>query len=225
MDSWAGPVADAPEVFPVSSTKQQFHGQVWDIATDDVEFADQTTARDYMVHSGAVAVVALNDAGEVYLLRQYRHPVSMALFELPAGLLDIAGENALATAKRELAEEAGLEAADWHLITDFFPSPGGSSESIRLYLARGVSERVGGRVLTGEAEEVDLPGIWVPLDEAANLVVAGKISNAIAMIGILTTARLRQEGWKSLRSADEPWVARDRLLTLDRVRSGRFEHG
>jgi ADP-ribose pyrophosphatase len=92
-------------------------------------------------------------------------------------------------------------------------------------LARGVSERVGGRVLTGEAEEVDLPGIWVPLDEAANLVVAGKISNAIAMIGILTTARLRQEGWKSLRSADEPWVARDRLLTLDRVRSGRFEHG
>lgn len=218
MERWRGQITDELTEQTVANSRQQFHGRVWDIVTDDVEFSIGTEPRDFMVHTGAVATVALDESNRVYLIRQYRHPVSQFLFELPAGLLDIRGEDPADTAARELAEEAGLTAATWHLITDFFPSPGGSSECIRLFLARDIQEMTGGRIHTGEAEEESLPGIWVPLPEAVELVLCGKIGNAIAVIGILATAALASQGFTELRDARQPWPARDELIRLGRVR-------
>lgn len=220
---WPGVVADELAALPVKATQQRFRGRVWDVRTDEVEFPDGLAARDYVVHTGAVAIAALNAADQLYLIRQYRHPAASYLFELPAGLLDVPGEDPLYTAERELAEEAGLVAGSWNVLTDFFTSPGGSTEAIRLYLARDVSERPGGRIQTGEAEEVSLPGVWVSVDDAVQLVLAGSIGNAIAVIGILAVAAAQRDGWTSLREARAQWPQRDFLNELGRVRSGRNE--
>ncbi len=220
-ETWEGPVVDEPVGMPVPAAKSRFIGRVWNVNTDTVQIGDQTVDRDYVVHSGAVAIIALDDQERVYLIRQYRHPVGMYLFEPPAGLIDKAGEEALATAKRELAEEAGLEAADWSLLVDYFTSPGGMSESIRIYLARSVRELPDGRIHTGEAEEVELPGVWLPLDEAVGKVLDGSIHNTSAVVGLLAAARARDEGWKSLRAPDTVWDTRDWMIEMGRVHLGR----
>ncbi len=216
---WTGDVSDTPVDFPVTNSVDRFVGQVWTVRTDTVDIDEHIVDRDYVVHTGAVAVAAIDDAGRIYLLRQYRHPVGMMMFEVPAGLLDVAGEGALATAKRELAEEAGLEARDWNVLVDFFTSPGGLSESIRVFLARDLTAREGGRVLTGEAEEAEMPGCWVDLDEAANLVLGGQLGNPTTVVSILAAVRARSEDWVSLRPGDAAWSARDHLLDTGRVRT------
>ncbi len=216
---WTGPVRDEVAAFPVASTVTRFSGHVWDVRTDLVTIGDHTVERDFVAHTGAVAVIALDSHGRVYLLRQYRHPVGMFLFEPPAGLLDIDGEPPWITASRELAEEAGLEAQTWHVLVDFFNSPGGSSESIRIYLAQDLSMRAGGRIHTGEAEEVDLPGCWVPVDSAVELVLKGELGNPTAVVGVLAVAEAQRAQWRTLRPVDTPWPVRDYLMSQARVRT------
>ncbi len=222
--AWLGDVADAPTECPIVTTKQRFEGRVWSVRTDSVRIGGNIVDRDFVVHTGAVAVIALDASDRVFLLRQYRHPVAMSLFEPPAGLLDVTGEDPLLTAKRELAEEAGLVAQQWDVLVDFLNSPGGSSESIRVYLARDVQRREGGRIQTGEAEELDLPGVWIPLDEAVDLVLRGDLGNPTAVVGVLAVAQAREHGWAALRPADTPWPARDHLLAADRVRTDVVGH-
>ncbi len=185
--------------------------------TDTVVFDDSTADRDIVIHPGAVAVIALDDADRVLLIRQYRHPVGCYLFEPPAGLLDVAGEPALTTARRELAEEAGLTAQDWSVLVDQYMSPGGLSEAVRIYLARDLAPVPGGRPRTGEAEEAHLPQAWVGLDYARDLVLSGAIGSPTAVSGILAAWAARVGGWVGLRPADAPWPARDRLVATDRV--------
>ena len=120
---------------PVAERTEIFHGRVWSVVRDKVRIGESDSVRDVVIHPGAVAIIAVDDHDHVLLIRQYRHPVSMYLFEPPAGLLDVAGEPPLVTAKRELAEEAGMKADTWHVLVDLFNSPGGSSEAIRVYLA------------------------------------------------------------------------------------------
>ncbi|CAB4685440.1 unannotated protein [freshwater metagenome] len=170
-----------------------------------------------MLHLGAVAVIALDDQDRVLLIRQYRHPVAMALFEPPAGLLDIPGEQPQVTAARELAEESGFQAETWRVLVDFLNSPGGSSEGIRVYLARGLTPLVSGRPATGEAEEAFLPRVWVPLAAAKDLVLSGAIGSPSAVCGILAAWAARDAGWASLRPADAPWPVRATLLEQGRV--------
>ena len=123
---------------------------------------DGTTAtRDYQVHPGSVAVLALDDEGRVLVLRQYRHPVRHKLWEIPAGLLDIPGENPLHAAQRELYEEAHVKAEDWRVLIDVYTSPGGSDEAVRIFLARDVSEADGERFEVSE-EEADMEVARVP---------------------------------------------------------------
>lgn len=220
QERWTGPVEDAVVDIPVISSEQQYEGHVWTIRTDTVDIGGHVVSRDVVVHTGAVAVLALDESDSVYLLRQYRHPAGMALFEPPAGLLDVDGEPPLETAKREFAEEAGLIAESWHVLADFFNSPGGSTEILRIYLAQDVALRPGGRVHTGEAEEVDMPGAWVPLDEAVDLVLGGQLANPTAVVGILAAAAAKTRGWSSLRHAESPWPVRDHLLATGRVRTG-----
>lgn len=221
-DLWDGPVRDETVSYPIIDSTCRFEGNVWEVRTDTVTIpttaeATETVTRDVVVHTGAVGVIALNSRQEVYLLRQYRHPVSMALFEPPAGLLDHTGESALATAQRELAEEAGLEADTWNVLVDFFTSPGGTSEALRIFLARDVRARPGGRIATGEAEEVSMPGAWVPLDEAVSRVMGGNLGNPTAVVGILATAHAARTGFHDLRGAEVPWPAREHLVRQGRV--------
>ena len=124
------------------SSRKVYEGRIWDVVSDSFQLNDDGDAlvRDYIDHPGAVAVLPMNDAGEVLLIKQYRHPVGMDLWEIPAGLLDVEGEDFVVGAARELAEEADLVAGRWNVLADFFNSPGSSSEAIRIYLARGLSE-------------------------------------------------------------------------------------
>jgi ADP-ribose pyrophosphatase len=141
----------------------------------------------------------------------------MYLFEPPAGLLDEPDEAAWLTAARELAEEAGYTADDWRVLVDVFLSPGGSSEAIRIYLARGLRPIPGGRPHTGEAEESHLPRVWVELDEARDLVLDGRIGSPSAVAGVLAAWVAREGGWASLRPRDDPWPARAALEATERV--------
>lgn len=182
------PLADEPHEFPVVAQHLRFHGKIWDIVSDEVDINGQVVTRDVLRHTGAVAIAALDDAGRLLLIRQYRHPVAAYLWEIPAGLLDIAGEDPLAAARRELAEEAGVTAEQWEPLIKLALSPGGMDERIQIYLATGLHVDAANRIHTGEAEELDLPQKWVPLAEAVSAVLAGKITNATAVGAILALA-------------------------------------
>jgi 8-oxo-dGDP phosphatase len=202
-------VADEAATLHVVRSETAFHGLVWDVRRDTVDLGGgQTVTRELVAHTGAVGVIALNAADEVLLLRQYRHPVSAYLWEPPAGLLDVAGEDALVCAKRELFEEADLTADEWHVLLDFFNSPGGSTESFRCYLARGLHEVAADERHAREDEERDMTASWVPLEEARDLVLAGRLHNPAAVSGILAAWAARTLGWDTLRPADAPWPER-----------------
>ena len=216
-EEWSGEVRDTPHGNPVVTTRELYSGPVWSVRSDSVVFGASVHQRDVLIHPGAVAIIALDDRDRVLLIRQYRHPVAMFLFEPPAGLLDIEGEPPLRTAVRELAEESGYAAQTWHTLVDVFNSPGGSSEAIRVYLARDLEPLVGGRPATGEAEESHLPRAWVPLSEAVDLVLDGSIGSPSAVCGILAAQESRNRGWSTLRPADAPWAARENLEQQGRV--------
>jgi ADP-ribose pyrophosphatase len=184
-----------------------------------VNVGDATVVRDIVLHPGAVGIVVVNDADEVLLIRQLRVPVGSYLFEPPAGLLDKPDEDPLVAAKRELVEEAGLQATHWYALIDAFLSPGGTSEAVRVYLARGVSQVPGGRPWTGEAEERDLPQVWLPLGVACQAVLAGELGSPLAVAGVLAAARARDAGWAGLRPADAPWPARAHVAAIGNLPS------
>jgi ADP-ribose pyrophosphatase len=167
-----------------------------------------SSVRDYVVHPGAVAVAALDDDDRLVFVRQYRHPVRADLWELPAGLLDVAGEPALESARRELWEEADLRAAEWHVLADLLTSPGGSDEAIRVYLARGLTAVPAAERHTREAEEAVMTVSRVDLDAAVGMVFDGRVQNATCAAGVLAAARARENGFAGLRPADAPWGAR-----------------
>lgn len=217
---WEGRVADEPHEAAVLDRTDVFDGQVWNLRSDEVRVHDHIVRRDWIQHTGAVGVVALDDENRVLLIRQYRHPVAMMMFEPPAGLMDVDGESGLQTAQRELAEEAGLAAEQWHLLVEFCNSPGGSSEAFRCFLARDLRPLPGGRQQTGEAEEMHLPQAWVPLSDAVGLVLAGKVQNPATGMGILAAALSAERGFEDLRPADTPWPMREHLRAVGRLKPG-----
>ncbi|MBF0944144.1 MAG: NUDIX hydrolase, partial [Actinomyces sp.] len=168
--------------------------------------SEQPIVREYMGHPGAVVIVALRgDEGneEILLERQYRHPVRAKLWEVPAGLLDIPGEDPLIGAQRELAEEADLTAKHWDVLLDIFNSPGCSSESIRIFLARGLAPT--GQTFDREDEEADFEYQWVSLDEAVTAALDGRLHNASTVSAVLATDAARRRGWQ-LRSLSSQWL-------------------
>jgi ADP-ribose pyrophosphatase len=191
------------------SSAKVYEGRIWDVVSDSFELGEEsgTLVRDYIDHPGAVAVLPMNEAGEILLLKQYRHPVGMDLWEIPAGLLDVEGEDFVAGAARELAEEADLTATMWNVLADFFNSPGSSSEAIRIYLARGLAQvpEADRHVRTDEEAEIEFH--WVALDDAVDAVLEGRLHNPSAVVGILAAAAARADDFASLRPADAPWPA------------------
>jgi 8-oxo-dGDP phosphatase len=179
-------------------------GNIFALRADEVRMPGGNTARREVVeHYGAVAIVALDDDGNVVMVYQYRHPVKRRLWELPAGLLDMGGEPAHVTAARELEEEAGLAAEKWRVLVDLDSTPGFSDESVRVYLATGVRQ-----VDRPEAhdEEADLTVTWFPLSEAVRMVFSGEITNSLAVAGLLAAAAVREVD--TLRPVDAPWSDR-----------------
>ncbi|MBD0744390.1 NUDIX hydrolase [Streptomyces sp. CBMA152] len=200
---------DTPEEWRVVATTTPFEGNKTSVRTDDVVMPDGTVARrDYQVHPGSVAVLALDGAGRVLVLRQYRHPVRHKLWEIPAGLLDVPGENPLHAAQRELYEEAHVKAEDWRVLTDVYTTPGGCDEAVRIFLARDLSEAEGERFEVSE-EEADMELARVPLPELVRGVLAGELHNNCLVVGALAlTAAQAGSGVESLRPAEAPWPAR-----------------
>ena len=200
------PVADIPASYAVHNSRLLLRTErVIDVRSDDVELPDGSTAtRDVVVHPGAVGIIALDESERVLLVQQYRHTVRQLLWEPPAGLLDEPGEDPLVAAQRELFEEAHHRADRWDVLVDAFTSPGMTDESIRIYLARDVRAADEPRFEATE-EERDMPVRWVPLDEAVTGVLAGRLHNPMAVMGLLATARARDAGFVDLRPADAAW--------------------
>lgn len=201
-------LADAPAERRLAASEVVFTGRVWDVVREEVELpGGQTVVRDLQRHPGAVTVLALDDDENVLLIRQYRHPVRRELWELPAGLLDVAGEEPLLAARRELAEEADLVASDWAVVADWFNSPGGSSEANRIYLARGLSAVPEADRHVREDEEKDLVPVRVPLAQVVRAVLEGRLANPGTVIGVLALQAALAAGPGALRPADTPWPA------------------
>ena len=197
---------DIPEEWPVVDSAELLRGRLVTVRSDKVRMPDsQVAEREVVIHPGAVAVLALDDAGQVLLIRQYRHPVGRLLWEIPAGLRDVTGEPPLATARRELLEEAGYRARDWRVLADYYSSPGFSTERLRVFLARDLElVPAAERDFVPEDEEIQLLTAWLPLDEAVRGVFAGDLHNGVAALGVLAAYAARSEGFDGLRPADAP---------------------
>ncbi|MGW8768798.1 NUDIX domain-containing protein [Streptomyces sp. NPDC055815] len=202
-------VQDTPEEWRVVATTTPFTGKKTSVRTDDVVMPDGSVARrDYQVHPGSVAVLALDEQDRVLVLRQYRHPVRQKLWEIPAGLLDVPGENPLHAAQRELYEEAHVKAGDWRVLTDLYTSPGGSDEAVRIFLARDLAEAEGARYEVAD-EEADMELARVPLGELVRGVLSGSLHNTCLVAGVLAVAAASSgDGLDALRPASAPWPAR-----------------
>lgn len=195
---------DAAESWPVVASERLLKNWLISVRSDTVRLPDDHHAeRTVVTHPGAVAVLALDDAQRVLMIRQYRHPVGRQLWEIPAGLRDADGESPLQTAERELLEETGYRATQWHTLVDYFSSPGYSTERLRIFLARGL-EQAQDSGYEREHEEKFIVADWVPLAEAAGLVLAGKLHSGPAVAGVLAASAASSRGFAGLRPAAAP---------------------
>ena len=190
--------------YEVVRSRQEYDGALVRVRVDTVVQPDGSRAeREVVEHVGSVAVVAVDDRQRVLLIRQYRHPAGQYLWELPAGLCDKPGEPPLDAAQRELAEEAQLRAAAWRTLVDLRPSPGISTEVCRVYQAGQLHAEE--QANSGPDEESDLRSRWVPLPQAVNEVLTGRITNGLAVAGLLAAAAATEDTPARPRPADAPW--------------------
>jgi ADP-ribose pyrophosphatase len=206
---------DVTERWPVLASELAFDGSlVISVRRDHVTLptGGDPFVRDVVVHPGAVGVIALDDDERVLVVHQYRHPVGHRLVEAPAGLLDVPGEPYHEAAARELYEEGHVRARDWRVLVDYFTSPGMTTESLRVYLARGIEPVAQHERHDGAHEEADMPTAWVPLAELVRRVLAGELHNPTLCMGVLAAwaARLG-DGYDALRAVDVAWPARENL--------------
>jgi 8-oxo-dGDP phosphatase len=189
--------------WPVKGRPRRAKGAFVVLRTDQVRMPDgDVAARDVVEHPGAVAVVALDDAGRVLLIRQYRHPAGHFLWEIPMGVRDVRGEPLQRTGERELCEETGYTARTWHVLADCFTTPGISTERVTVYLARRLAEVPDAeRGPPLRHEEAYLEPAWVPLEQAVQLFLAGELHNGVTAVGILAAYAAHQGGFAMLREA------------------------
>jgi ADP-ribose pyrophosphatase len=199
-------ISDTVEHWPVVSSAELTHGRLVTVRSDKVRTPDnQVAERDVVVHPGAVAALALDAADRILMIRQYRHPVGRLLWEIPAGLRDVAGEDPWLTAQRELMEETGYRARDWRVLVDYYTSPGISTERLRIFLARDLEAvPAAERHFVPRDEEAHLLLGWLPMDDAVRKVFAGELHNGPAALAIMAGYAARSEGFDRLRPADAP---------------------
>jgi 8-oxo-dGDP phosphatase len=191
---------------PATGFQRLVKGRIFDFCVENVDLGEgQVVVREYIDHPGAVAILALDDQDRVAFINQYRHPVHSILWEIPAGLLDIDGEEPQDAAARELAEEVDLRAEEWHVLVDFLTSPGFNNEALRIYLARGLSTVPEDEKHVRFEEEADMHLTWVPLDDAVTAILDGSLHNPAAVVGVLAANAARAANWSTLRAPDAPW--------------------
>ena len=192
-------------VFETTSSEILHVGKIFALRADRVQMpGGKIVTREVVEHYGAVAIVAMDEDGRIPMVYQYRHPLGRRLWELPAGLLDVDGETPHLSAARELREEVGLQAETWQVLVDLDSSPGFSDESVRVYLATGLTE-----VDRPEAhdEEADMTVKWYSIAEVVQRVFSGEIVNSLAVAGVLAAYAV-SEGVAVPRPVDAPWTDR-----------------
>ncbi|MBE6099533.1 MAG: NUDIX hydrolase [Anaerovibrio sp.] len=163
-----------------------FDGNLLHIKKDKVKLPNGGEAyREWVKHPGAAAVIPLTDQGEIILVRQYRYPIDEVTLEIPAGKLDIAGEDPLECAKRELSEETGYTAQEYKFLSKLATSVGFSDEVIYIYAAKGLKA---GTQHTDEDEFINV--VKVPLAEAVEMVLDGRINDGKSVTAILMLDRM-----------------------------------
>jgi 8-oxo-dGTP pyrophosphatase MutT (NUDIX family) len=199
-------LSDVRERWPVVGSAELARSHIVALRTDQVRMPSGRIAeRDVVEHAGAVGVVALDEAGRVLMIRQYRHPAGAMLWEIPAGLRDVPGEPPSLTAERELLEETGYRARDWRVLCDYFSSPGMTDERLRIFLARDLTEvPPAERDFVPADEEAQLQLAWVPLEQAVSGFLASDLHNGPAAVGILSAYAARQDGFAGLRGTSAP---------------------
>lgn len=199
-------VTDRTERWPVVQSETMYRtGRVIAVRKDVVAPPNGGAefTRDVVEHPGAVAVLALDEDERVLMVAQYRHPVGHRLLEVPAGLLDVPGEPLQEAAARELYEEGHVQAADWRILADEFPTPGMSDEAVRIYLARDLTVVPHEERHNGEDEEADMPVVRVPLADAVDAILAGRMHNGVTCTAVLATWAARHgDGYDALRKVD-----------------------
>ena len=172
------------------SSRAAYRGRLLKVNEDEVSLPDGSTAsREYVLHPGAAIILPLFDDGSVLLERQFRYPLGRHFYELPAGKLE-PDEAPLETAKRELLEETGYEAAEWRELGRLHPCIGYSDEQIDFFLARGL-EFKGARPDEGEFLET----LRVPLPESVDWIRRGRITDAKTILGLFWAEKLLRENW------------------------------
>lgn len=175
-------------MYEVVESGERFQGRIFSVVADQVRMPDgDVHLREVVFKMHAVAVVPIDDQGRVVLVRQYRHAVRDYLWELPAGLLDVDGEDPADTARRELIEETDLVAGGIEHLLDLHLSPGFTNETIRLYLARDLTDVHDDHRHVRVAEEADMQVHRFPLAAAVEMVFKGEITNAACVAGLLAT--------------------------------------
>lgn len=184
-------LVDTAESWPVLGSRDLYRGGApFAIREDTVTMPDGSAQFDRIVveHPGAVVVLALDEDDRVLVLRQYRHACGTKFIEVPAGLLDVPGEDPVVAARRELLEEAGLEASEWTHLSSIHSSPGITAERIELYLARGLTEVPDRGGFALHHEELDMTLHWVPFEDLLEAALERRITD-----GPLVTALLAHE--------------------------------
>ncbi len=185
-----GPLQDVAENWPVETSTDLFREELPFALRSDVVRRpghpdEDAFTRVVLEHPGAVVVLAVDRDERVLCLRQYRHPAGQRMVELPAGLLDVSGEEPQAAAERELLEEAGLRAGSWTSLGSAYSSPGISGEVVHYFLARDLEAADRGDFVASH-EEADMEVMWVPFAELLAATLDGRVHDAPVMIAVLT---------------------------------------
>jgi ADP-ribose pyrophosphatase len=209
-------LTDEPVTWPIVSHEVRARGYVSDFVHDEVRTpSDELMGRQYVLHPGAVGVIAWDDADRIAVVRQYRHPVGFRLVEPPAGLLDHDDEVALEAARRELAEEAQLAAGRWQVLVDIFTTPGACQEGLRIFLARDLGPAALPEGFVAHGEEAHMELTWARRADLVDAILGGRLQNPTMVAGVLALETARLSGrLDALRAPDAPWPARA-------VRAGR----
>jgi 8-oxo-dGDP phosphatase len=177
------------EGYEVESSELAYDGQLSRIRVDEVRMPDgDVVEREIVEHPSAVAVVAIDADGMVVLLRQYRHPVGDLVLEVPAGKLDVDGEDPAEAARRELTEETGLAAGALTELVTFDNSAGWTDEQTTVYLATDVEPGEVPDDFTPKAEEAAMEVVRMPFADAVAAARRGEIPDAKTLIGLLLAA-------------------------------------
>lgn len=162
-------------------TREIYNGRLIRLSRETVALPNgKDVELDIVHHPGGAVVVALDEKDNVCMLRQFRHAAGGVIWELPAGCIDPGDVEPLATARRELQEEAGLVARDWRELGSILTSPGFCDEVLYLFLARGLEQ-----TSTDHGEDELIEVRWLPLTEALRLVIDNEIQDAKSVSGLL----------------------------------------